>query len=53
MKQIKDLKVLYDYMLSTGELFEHMPKASGIYEEDKPRFESVYRGLTDFTEERD
>ncbi len=43
----KELRDLYDTLLDTGELYEVMPNASGIWEKDKTSFKNIQEEFDD------
>ena len=43
----KELRDLYDTLLDTGELYEVMPNALGIWEKDKTSFKNIQNEFDD------
>ena len=43
----KELRDLYDTLLDTGELYEVMPNALGIWEKDKTSFKNIQEEFDD------
>ena len=43
----KELRDLYDTLLDTGELYEVMPNALGIWEKDKTSFRNIQNEFDD------
>ena len=40
-----NLRILYDTFLDSGELFDILPEATGIWLKDKETFEGIYSNL--------